>query len=92
MMNEHELVKSLRTQGVDATVVNECDELYDGEIRIEGTDFHLQVGCGFICLQKDNLRTCGPHEAYKTQGIRAWTSKTVGNFFEEIGSLLKAKG
>lgn len=89
MLNERTIAERLTAMGFRATVTSEWDEMMDGEVVVEGTDFHIQVGEDYVCLQEDNRRRLSNLEGYRTRGIKAWSSSS--QFLAEIGSLLSAK-
>lgn len=90
MLNERSIAERLIAMGFKATVTSEWDEQCDGEVVIEGTDFHVQVGEGYVCLSEDNRRECeGRHHLYWTRNIKSWSSSS--KFFNEVGSFLSGK-
>lgn len=88
MLNERSIAERLTAMGFNATVVEEWNDMTDGEVYLEGTDFHVQVGENYLILVEDNRRSNPKPEEYWTAHVKSWSNRV--KFFAEVGSFLAA--
>lgn len=78
-MNEESVRDTLKQAGIPCVVTEYYSDAGDGEVRLTGTPFHIQVGWDYLAICKNTQRD------YK---VAAFTN--VDNLVEQVRIVLNA--